>query len=173
LEIGDGSVHPKPIDIPIDDATLPGSQVMDAIGQLVLAIDRDSVARQPVEGTGCSLKDFCSHHLESFDERGNHISVENWLNDVKELLATLGCTNDQKVAYAAYKLTGDAKCWWQDKKVVFVTDLGSKTAIPWEVFKHEFNRHFFSKVVQEAKAREFLDLVQGGMSVIEYAAKFL
>ena len=27
--------------------------------------------------------------------------------------------------------------------------------------------------MQEAKAREFLDLVQGGMSVIEYAAKFL
>jgi hypothetical protein len=27
--------------------------------------------------------------------------------------------------------------------------------------------------VQEAKAREFLDLVQGGMSVIEYAVKFL
>jgi hypothetical protein len=27
--------------------------------------------------------------------------------------------------------------------------------------------------VQEVKAREFLDLVQGGMSVIEYATKFL
>jgi hypothetical protein len=77
------------------------------------------------------------------------------------------------VAYAAYKLTREAKCWWQDKKVVLVADLGSKTAISWETFKHEFNRHFFPRVVQEAKAREFLDLVQGGMSVIEYAAKFL
>jgi hypothetical protein len=27
--------------------------------------------------------------------------------------------------------------------------------------------------MQEAMAREFLDLVQGGMSMIEYAAKFL
>jgi hypothetical protein len=27
--------------------------------------------------------------------------------------------------------------------------------------------------VQEAKAHEFLDLVEGGMSVTEYAAKFL
>jgi hypothetical protein len=34
--------------------------------------------------------------------KGDHISVENWLNDVKELLATLGCMNEQKVAYAAY-----------------------------------------------------------------------
>ena len=56
---------------------------------------------------------------------------------------------------------------------MLVTDLGSETAISWEVFKHEFNRHFFPRVVQEVKAREFLDLVQGEMSVIEYVANFL
>jgi hypothetical protein len=97
------------VDIPIDEATLLGSQVMDAIGQLVSALDHDRVARQPAEGTRCSLKDFCSHHSKSFDGIGNHIRAENWLNDMEELLATLGCTNEQKVAYAAYKLTGEAK----------------------------------------------------------------
>ena len=81
---------------------------MEAIGQLVLALDRHRVASQPAEGTKCSLKDFYSHHSESFDERGDHIRIKNWLNDVEELLATLGCTNKQKVAYAAYKLTGKA-----------------------------------------------------------------
>jgi hypothetical protein len=173
LDIRKGSVHPKPVDIPVEESTLPGSQVMEAIGQLVSTIDHDRVARQPVEGTGCSLKDFCSHHSESFDRKGDHISAKNWLNEAEELLATLRSTNEQKVACTAYKLTGEAKCWWQDKKVVLVTDLGSETTISWEVFKHEFNRHFFPRVVQEAKAREFLDLVQGEMSVIEYAAKFL
>jgi hypothetical protein len=143
LDIEEGSVHPEPVDILVDESTLPESQVMEAIGQLVLTIDRDRVARQPVEGIGCSLKDFCSHHSKSFDGKGNHTSVENWLNDVEELLATLGCTNEQKVAYAAYKLTGEAKRWWQDKKVVLVADLGLETTISWEVFKHEFNRHFF------------------------------
>jgi hypothetical protein len=77
------------------------------------------------------------------------------------------------VAYATYKLTGEAKHWWQDKKVVLVADLGSETAISWEVFKHKFNQHFFSTVVQESKVQEFLDLVQGEMLIIEYAAKFL
>jgi hypothetical protein len=173
LEIGEVSVHPEPVDIPVEEATLPGSQVMEAIGQLVSAIDCDGIARQPVEGTGCSLKDFCSHHSKSFDGKGDHTSVENWLNDVEELLATLGCANEQKVAYAAYKLIGEAKRWWQDKKVVLVADLDSETAISWEVFKHKFNWHFFPIVVQEAKAREFLDLVQGEISVIEYATKFL
>ena len=94
LEIGEGSVHSEPVDIPVVEATLLGSQVMDAIGQLVLALDHDRVARQPAEGIGCSLKDFCSHHSESFDKKGDHIHVENWLNDVEELLATIGCTNE-------------------------------------------------------------------------------
>jgi hypothetical protein len=67
---------------------------MDAIGQLVSALDRDRVARPLVEGNGCSLKGFCSHHSESFDRRGDHVHAENWLNDVEELLATLGCTNE-------------------------------------------------------------------------------
>jgi hypothetical protein len=62
---------------------------------------------------------------------------------------------------------------WRDKKVVLVADLGLETAISWQVFKHEFNRHFFPRVVQEVKEREFLDLVQGEMLVIEYTVKFL
>jgi hypothetical protein len=103
------------------------------------------------------LKDFCSHLLESFDGRGDHICAENWLNDVEELLAIIGCTNVQKVAYTTYKLTREAKCWWQDKKFVLVIDLGLKIAISWEVFKHEFNWRFFPRVVQETKAWEFLD----------------
>ena len=77
LEIREGTVHPEPMDIPIDEETLPRSQVMDAIGQLVSALDHNRIARQPTEGTGCSLKDFCSHHSKSFDRRGYHIHAEN------------------------------------------------------------------------------------------------
>ena len=159
LENGKGSVHTKLVDIPIDEVTLLRSQVMDAIGQLVLTLDRFRIVRQPTECTGCSLKDFCSHHSESFDRRADHICAKNWLKDVVELLATLGCTNELKVAYAAHKLIEEAKCQWQDKKLVLVPDLGSETTISCEVFKHEFNWHFFPRVVQEAKAQEFFDLV--------------
>ena len=169
LEIGSskGNVHSEPVDIPTYETSPLGSQVMDEIGQLVSALDRDRVARQPVEGTGCSLKDFCSHHSKSFDGRCDHIRAKNQLNNVEELLATLGCTNEQKVAYTAHKLTGEAKRQWQDKKTVLVIDLGSETAISWEVFKHEFNRHFFPRVVLKVEAWD------SWMIVIEYATKFL
>jgi hypothetical protein len=95
----------------------------------VSALDRDRLSRLLVERTRYSLKNFYSHHSISFDGRGDHISAENWLNDMEELLATTRCTNEQKVAYTAYKLTGGAKHWWQDKKVVLVADLGSDIAI--------------------------------------------
>jgi hypothetical protein len=81
---------------------------------------------------------------------------------VHELLATIVCTNEQKVAYTTYKLMGEAKHWCQDKKVVLVADLVSETAITWDVFKHEFNRHFFPRVVQEAKTREFWNWFKEG-----------
>jgi hypothetical protein len=45
LEIGDGSVHPELVDILVNEAMLLWSQVMEAIGQLVSAIDRDRIAR--------------------------------------------------------------------------------------------------------------------------------
>ena len=120
------------------------SHVIDVIGQLVSALDCDRLTRQPIEGTRCSLKDFCSHHLGSFDGRCDHISAKNWLNGMEELLAITRCTDEQKVAYTAYKLMREAKRKWQDKNAVLVTNLGSETIISWDVFKHEFNRHFFS-----------------------------
>ena len=74
------------------------------------------------------------------------------------------------MAYAAHRLTGEAKRWWQDKKVVLVADLGSKTAISWGT---RVLSALLSPSRAKVKAREFLDLVQGEMSVIEYATKIL
>jgi hypothetical protein len=46
-----GNFHPEPVDILAYEAAPLGNQVMDTICQLVSALDRDRVARQPVEGT--------------------------------------------------------------------------------------------------------------------------
>ncbi|XP_059431475.1 uncharacterized protein LOC132164978 [Corylus avellana] len=143
---------------------------------LEIGSPEDNVHPKPVDITvheAARSQDYCSPHSDSFDGRGDQINAENWLNDVEELLATTRCTNEQKVAYATCKLTKEARCWWQEKNMVLVVDLGSEDAITWDIFKHELNQHFFPRVVQEAKAQVFLDLVQGGMTVIEYTAKFL
>lgn len=54
---------------------------------------------------------------------------------------------------------------------LLLIELGVGQAISWATFKEEFNDRFFPKMVQEAKAKEFMDL-QGGMTLAGYAAKF-
>jgi hypothetical protein len=71
-------IHPEPVDISVYAAAPPRrDQTMDAISQLVSALDCDRVARQPTVESGCSLKDFCHHKPDSFDGTGDYISVEN------------------------------------------------------------------------------------------------
>ena len=45
--------------------------------------------------------------------------------------------------------------------------------ITWEKFKGVFYDNYFPKVVRERKEREFADLVQGSMTIEQYAAKFI
>ncbi|XP_014493399.1 uncharacterized protein LOC106755708 isoform X2 [Vigna radiata var. radiata] len=49
---------------------------------------------------------------------------------------------------------------------------GSGTHITWELFKKKFYTEYFPDSVRFAKEVEFLQLVQGGMSVSEYTDKF-
>jgi hypothetical protein len=51
--------------------------------------------------------------------------------------------------------------------------LRSEHAITWEIFKDEFHKQFFPRVVQEAKTREFMDLVQGSITMMENETKFI
>ena len=43
----------------------------------------------------------------------------------------------------------------------------------WEEFRELFMGKFFPASAQHAKAREFLELKQGTMTVLEYVAKFI
>jgi hypothetical protein len=151
LEIGnpEDNVHLELLDIPVYRAMPPKRDLMmDVIRQLVSTLNQDRMARQSAAGSGCPLKDFCIHNPNNFDKNGDHINAKNWLNDMEELLTTTGCTNGKKVLYTSCKLIGEAKHWWQDEKVVLVTDLGLEAAITWDIFKHKFDWHFFPRVIQ-------------------------
>jgi hypothetical protein len=141
------------VDIPVHTVVNPEStQLMKTITQLVRVMAQDREAMYLAERWGCTLKDFCSHNSDNFDGSANNFSTENWLT---------------------HQLTSEAKRWWQSKKDLLILDLGSEHAITWEIFRDEFHKQFFLQVVQEAKVREFMDLVQGSMMVMEYATKFI
>ena len=52
------------------------------------------------------------------------------------------------------------------------TDI-ERNPITWEKFKGVFYDNYFLKVVREQKEREFANLVQGSMTVEQYATKFI
>ena len=101
------------------------------------------------------------------------LAAENWLLKMEKLLRALDCTDAQKVVYATFALQGSAKRWWSGTEQLLRMELGGKTSITWEKFKEVFNETYFPDVVRDQKVREFSDLVQGTMTVEEYAAKFV
>ncbi|XP_041016161.1 uncharacterized protein LOC121258683 [Juglans microcarpa x Juglans regia] len=109
-------------------------------------------------------------HPLLFDGRGEPTLVENWIQDIEEILQVLNCTDEQKVAYATFKLTGEANRCWISKRIIREAE-GTKI-VSWLHFKQIFLERFFLSSVREDKAIEFATLVQGTMTVHQYAARF-
>jgi hypothetical protein len=124
------------------------------------------------EECGCPFKRFERLHITPFDGKQDPIECKHWLTDVEEILRLAGCTKEQKVQYTAYRLSGEAKNWWTAKKVLLIQELGSEETISWPRFQRKFLQQYFPKILRDAKAREFMDLTQGNMTVAQYAGRF-
>ncbi|XP_030950154.1 uncharacterized protein LOC115974078 [Quercus lobata] len=92
---------------------------------------------------------------------------------MEKLLRALECTDAQKVVYATFALQDSIERWWSGTEQLLRMELGRNTPITWKKFKEVFNGTYFPDIVRDQKAREFFDLVQGTMTVEEYAAKFV
>ncbi|XP_047153517.1 uncharacterized protein LOC124825024 [Vigna umbellata] len=79
------------------------------------------------------------------------------------------CPDDNRLAFTEYMLTEEASHWWNIMRLILE---GSHIPISWEVFKGKFYEEYFPNSVRFAKEVEFVQLVQGGMSVSEYTNKF-
>ena len=90
-----------------------------------------------------------------------------------KLLRAPQYTDTQKVVCATFALQGPAERWWRGIEHLLRMELGENTLITWEKFKEVFNETYFPDVVRDQKEKEFSDLVQGTMTVEEYAVKFV
>ena len=73
-----------------------------------------------------------------------------------------------KVKLAAFQLEGESQVWWD-----WVKASRNFEAMTWEEFCELFMGKYILASAQHAKAREFLELKQGIMTVLEYMAKFI
>ena len=93
---------------------------------------------------------------------------DHWLRQVKRILEAMGITSDAtRIRLATFQLEGESQIWWDWVKVS--RDLEMMT---WGEFRELFMDKFFSASSRHTKSREFLKLIQGSMTVLEYIAKF-
>ena len=72
-----------------------------------------------------------------------------------------------KIKLTAFQLKGESQVWWD-----WVKALRDLEAMTWEEFCELFMGKFFPTSARHAKARDFLELKQGTMIMLEYVAKF-
>ncbi|XP_041011335.1 uncharacterized protein LOC121255117 [Juglans microcarpa x Juglans regia] len=92
---------------------------------------------------------------------------------MEQIFEALYCTDDQNVKYVTYHLTDMANKWWKSTRALVQLELGEAVPITWEHFKIIFLDHFFPRTLRESRARQFMDLTQGTMTVAQYATKFM
>ena len=71
-----------------------------------------------------------------------------------------------RIRLATFRLEGESQIWWDWVRV----SRDPKT-MTWGEFRELFMGKFFLASARHAKAREFLELKQGNMIVLEYVAK--
>ncbi|XP_017438055.1 uncharacterized protein LOC108344097 [Vigna angularis] len=113
-----------------------------------------------------SFESFLQHHPARFDGKCNPDEADHWFRDMERIYETKRCPDENKLAYTQYLLTEEACHWWSKMKMILD---GSETHITWEIFKTKFYTEYFPNSVRFDKEIEFLQLVQGSLTVAEYA----
>ena len=94
--------------------------------------------------------------------------ADHWFMQVEKVLEAMKITFDTtKIRLAAFQLEGEAQVWWNWAKTS--RDLEAMT---WAKFHELFMGKYFPATTRHAKAKEFLELRQGIMTVMDYVARF-
>ena len=93
--------------------------------------------------------------------------AENWLERTERMLVQMHCTPDESLEYATALLQDEAYQWW-----VSMTRTAPLESITWKFFLDEFKKHFVGHIYLANMRREFHNLRQRQMSVIEYQREF-
>ena len=95
--------------------------------------------------------------------------AEAWIQEIEKIFRVLNYSERQQVKYATF-LFEDAACyWWR-----IIEREWNEEGIDWtwEAFKAEFLQKFIPQVLRDAREREFMNLIQGAMTVMDYEAKY-
>ena len=149
---------------------------MEAIGTATATIAQSSVAVATIahasattdQGGLSNLQRFKTHHPLTFRGGGDPMIADHWFHKVEKILEAMEITSDAtRIRLTTFQLEGKSQVWWD-----WVRSSRDLEAMAWEVFCRLFMEKYFPTSAQHEKAREFLQLRQGTMTLLEYVAKF-
>ena len=88
------------------------------------------------------------------------IVADDWLRKTGRELTTAGCTDAEKVRFAAHQLDGPAAAWWENFTATYPIE-----TITWDQFQEAFRIAHVSAGAMNMKKRECHNLRQGGHTV--------
>ena len=92
------------------------------------------------------------------------MEVDHWFQQVSKIFEAMEITFDPtKIRLVAFQMEGESQVWWD-----WVKASRNLEAMTWEEFCEFFTGKYFSTSARHAKSREFLELKQGTMIVLEY-----
>ncbi|GFY91089.1 hypothetical protein Acr_07g0012850 [Actinidia rufa] len=151
--------------------TLGGTKFMQGVFTAIEQVVRNTVQTMQVpvrtaeSRATTAMKAFLQLRPPTFKGEPDPLVAEDWLEQVTRALDTILVTEeDLRVLFASYQLQGDALQWWKTME-----EVGAKK---WEPFKKAFLNQYFTDTAKEALRMEFINLVQGSMTVAQYEAKF-
>ena len=94
--------------------------------------------------------------------------ADYWFRQIEKILEAMEITFDAiKIRLPAFLLEGESQVWSD-----WVKASRDIEAMTWGEFHELFMGKYFLATTKHVKAREFLELKQGTMTVLEYVAKF-
>ena len=100
-----------------------------------------------------NLAHFLSLQPPVFSSSIEPIVADDWLRRIGRELTTTGCTDAEKVRFAAHQLDGPAASWWENYTVTYHI-----ATVTWYQFQHAFRTTHVSTGAMSMKKREFRNL---------------
>ena len=136
---------------------------MEAMGAVAAAAITQASATGG-QGGPSNLQRFKTHHPPTFAGGGDPMVVDHRFRQTEMILEAMNITSDAtKIRLTAFQLDGESQVWWD----WFKTSRDIK-AMTWVEFHELFMSKYFFTNARHVKAREFLELKQGTMTVMEY-----
>ncbi|XP_062013812.1 uncharacterized protein LOC133730194 [Rosa rugosa] len=145
------------------------SGVLEAIQDMASAIRKNNNSQQEDAG-GRFMRiqgEFCKCQPPIFKGVPDPMAAEEWIRQIKRKLKNQRVPEELKVEIACTYLEEQAYHWWES--VLRMPDTEITT---WDAFENIFLEKYFPSTVKGMKAREFVNLVQGELSIADYQAKF-